>query len=153
MLYFNYATRMALFALAVGLLYVRFVLPIVARARRMLLPQPGEERIGRVTQQLGEGIGCVLESYVRSAWSAWCSVTAVSFARLPETTGWVYIATAFLLCEGALAYVARRDQGEGMLVVLRSVIPMGAFAEFCFSPQHAVLLYGWIGRLNPANLF
>ena len=153
MMYFNYLSRMGLFALAFALLYVRFALPVVAKARDALVPLPGEERLGRVTQQVGEFLTMVVESYVRSGWSAWCAVTAVTFARLPETTGWIYVATAFVICEMALGHVARRDQGDGMMTVLRSVIPMGAFAEFAFSPSHAELLYGWVGRLMPTNLF
>ncbi len=151
MMYFNYTSRMGLFALAFALLYVRFVLPVVAKARGALVPLPDEERLGRVTQGVGEFLSMTVESYVRSGWSAWCAVTAVTYARLPETTGWIYIATAFILCETALAHVARRDEGEGMMTVLRSVIPMGAFAEFAFSPDHATLLYGWVERLWPTN--
>ena len=153
MLYFNYASRMALFALAFALLYVRFILPVVAKARDALVPLPGEERLGKVTQDVGEFLGMVIESYLRGGWAAWCAVTAVPYARLPETTGWYYIATAFIICETALAHVGRRDGGEGMMTILRSVIPMGAFAEFAFSPDHAELVYGWVVRLWPSNFF
>lgn len=171
--FLTFLLTLGLAAVAFPLLYLRWMVPLVERCRAFLVPEvssaPGDAFSGkagaaetkgspggvveRLPLILGSGLLLLLEIYIQSAWSAFSVLKVLEYAGHPDAARWIYYTVGFLLCEGALGYVARKDQGNDIFRVLRSVIPMGAFAAFALVPSRVDILYGWLRALVAFRLW
>ena len=126
-----------------GLAYVRLVMPVVKAAGEAFSKGEGARAplLGRVV----EALLILGETYLQGAWSAYCAtVTILAMHNYSAGHRWVFYLFAFILCEGVLGYIARREPAERFFLTLRSVLPMGAFVVFIMRPSFLTSLYGWL---------
>ncbi|MFA0888475.1 MAG: hypothetical protein ACC613_05180 [Synergistales bacterium] len=131
-----------LFAIA----YVRLLMPAVRAAGEAfgLEGESSRTRFGKAIQLLF----VVAETYIQGGWSAYCAtVTILAMHNYSAGHRWVFYLFAFVLCEGVLGYIARREPAERFLLTLRSVLPMGAFVVFIMRPPFLLSLYGWLAHV------
>ncbi len=149
--YALFLLTMGLFAWTLPVLYLRFLTPLFARGRRFF-SSDAEGRMGRYITNLSLTLFTALEAYILSGWTAFCVFKSMEMARLPHTTGWIYMFAGFILCQASLGFIAVRDHEPEFVLVLRSVIPMGAFAAFALAPARIDLFYGWLTPVFSGNL-
>jgi hypothetical protein len=131
-----------LFAIA----YVRLLMPAVKAAGEAfgLDGESPRTRFGKAVQLLF----VVAETYIQGGWSAYCAVvTILAMHQYSAGHRWFFYLFAFVLCEGVLGYIARREPAERFLLALRSVLPMGAFVVFIMRPPFLMSLYGWLAHV------
>ena len=149
--YALFVLTLGLFAWALPVLYLRFLTPLFARGRHFFSFDI-EGRWGRIANNLSLALFTASEAYILSGWTAFCVFKGMEMARLPHTTGWIYMFTAFVLCQAPLGFIAVRDHQKEFFLVLRSVIPMGAFAAFALAPERIDLFYSWLVPAFSGNL-
>ena len=167
----TFLLTLGLAAVAFPVLYLRGVVSLVERCQAFLAPEASTQprkplaegvsvaagksgfSVERLPLLLGSGLLLVLEIYIQSAWSAFSVLKVLEYAQQPGATRWVYYASGFLLCEGALGVIARKDPGLSIFRVLRSVIPMGSFAVFALVPSRIDIFYGWLRALASFRLW
>jgi hypothetical protein len=131
-----------LFAIA----YVRLLVPVVRAAGEAFGGEGGSapKPLGKAVQALF----VVAETYIQGAWSAYCAtVTILAMHNYSAGHRWVFYLFAFVLCEGVLGYIARREPAERFFLTLRSVLPMGAFVVFIMRPTFLMSVYGWLAHV------
>jgi hypothetical protein len=149
--YVFFLLTLGLFAWTLPVLYLRFLSPLFARGRAFF-SSDAEGRVGRFMKYLSLLLFAGLEAYILSGWTAFCVFKGLEVARLPHTTGWIYMTTAFILCQASLGFIAVRDIHGEFILVLRSVIPMGAFATFAMVPARIEIFYAWLIPFFPGNI-
>ncbi|ADE56391.1 MULTISPECIES: hypothetical protein [Aminobacterium] len=158
MLYIKFALPFALWAWVLSSSYARYILPRISSVYGLLKGLESKEAHSassfhvRGTSFLVKIVMLFSQMYALAAWSAYSVLRTMRFARLPETRGWIYYLTAFIICEGALGVIARKEEYNGFLSILHSIMAMGAFVIFAFNPHLMGSMYSWLIRLVGVEL-
>ncbi len=146
--YFNYAFFLVIWGWVLSGAYVRFVFPAINSAYGVLASL--EEAGGLYRRYLSLSVKIILtvaQTYVLGIWSAYCVLRTINFLREPGTIGWLYYVSAFIICEGILGIVAKREAYKGFFSILHSVMAMGFFVVFALNPPFLVHVYPWFPSL------
>ncbi len=149
--YLLFLLTLGLFAWTLPVLYLRFLTPLFARGRQFFSSST-EGKVGNLITRLSCFLFAGIEAYILSGWTAFCVFRSMEMARLPHTAGWIYLTTGFVLCQIPLGLIAVRDHQKEFVLVLRTVIPMGAFAVFAMVPARIDIFYAWIAPVFSGNL-
>ena len=109
---------------------------------------PADVRWAVTYQKFLLGLLFVFEVFIQSSWSAWVAYKIFEYSTQSELHGWAYMGLGFICGEGALGYIARKEEAIDLWVALRSIIPMGLLAEFIINPRFLDTLFGWLVRIT-----
>lgn len=146
--YFNFAFFLTVWGWVLSGAYIRFVFPAIDSAYSTMASLEEEGGIGR--RYLSLSVKIVLaaaQTYVLGVWSAYCVLRTMAFLQEPGTNGWLYYISAFLICEGTLGIVAKREAYRGFLSILHSAMAMGFFVIFALNPNFLASVYPWFPPL------
>lgn len=148
MTYLSYASVLLLWGWVCSIVYVRYVLPFIESVFDTL------EAMEKSGEMLPKGIALIskfamsgAQMYLLGIWSAYCVLRTMIYLRIPGTNGWLYYISAFLICEGFLGVVAKKEHYRGLLSVFHSAMAMGFFVIFALNPYFLRSLYPWLPPL------
>ncbi|MBL3539398.1 hypothetical protein [Aminivibrio sp.] len=146
--YLNYAFFLLLWGWILSGGYVRYVVPLIGSVFTTLesLEESGQI-FHRVLAFLVKIVLTVAQAYVLGIWSAYCVLRTMVFLLEPGTNGWLYYISAFIICEGILGIVAKREPYRGLLSVFHSAMAMGFFVIFALNPYFLASVYPWLPPL------
>jgi len=85
------------------------------------------------------------ETYILAGWGAYCVLRAYeAIEKAGVKPGWGYHVTAFIVCIGALGYLARKEPRKDILSTIQSCVGMGSYIVFCITPGALVTYYPWL---------
>ncbi|MGI6784065.1 MAG: hypothetical protein ACOX5A_07520 [Aminivibrio sp.] len=146
--YFIYAFFLTVWGWVLSGAYIRFVFPVINSAYDFAA---GLEEVGGFYYRyLSLSIKIVLaaaQTYVLGIWSAYCVLRTINFLQEPGTNGWLYYISAFVICEGILGIVAKREDYRGLLSIVHSAMAMGFFVMFALNPAFLASVYPWFPPL------
>jgi hypothetical protein len=146
--YLVYAGFLLLWGWILAAGYIRYVLPFIESAYDSLESmEKSGETFPRIIAFLSKIIMSGAQMYLLGIWSAYCVLRTMIFLRAPGTSGWLYYITAFLICEGVLGIVAKREKYRGLLSVFHSAMAMGLFVIFALNPYFLASVYPWLPPL------
>ncbi|WP_024822908.1 hypothetical protein [Aminobacterium mobile] len=150
MLYMKFAVPFVLWAWVLSSTYARYVVPQVASLYASLERlEEGRGNSALFPKVIVFSIKIVLtfvQMYVLSTWSAYSVLRTLRFVQSPDIKKWICYLLAFLICEGALGVVARREEYRGFLSIVHSAMAMGLFVIFAFNPSLMKDTYPWLIR-------
>jgi len=82
-------------------------------------------------------------TYFLGMWSAYCVIRTMIFMLEPEANGWIYFPTSFIVCEGYLGVMGRKEKFRGVLSILHITMAMGLFVMFALNPYFLKSVYPW----------
>ena len=145
MTYLKFSGFLLLWGWVIAAGYLRYALPLVESVQESLDSLGKSTGLApRVIGFLVRGLLAVVQTYIFAIWSAWCVLRTVSFLKTPGTSGWLYYVSAFLICEGVLGIVARRERYRGILSILHSTMAMGLFVVFALNNAFLASVYPWL---------
>ena len=123
--------------------YIRFVFPVIESIYSTLDAMDDGGPVPKGVAFSVKIILTVAQTYVLGLWSAYCVLRTMSFLMEPGTNGWLYYISAFIICEGVLGIVAKREPYRGILSILHSALAMGLFVMFALNPRFLASVYPW----------
>jgi hypothetical protein len=85
------------------------------------------------------------ETYILAGWGAYCVLRAYeAIEKAGVKPGWGYHVTAFIVCIGALGYLARKEPRKDILSTIQSCVGMGSYIVFCITPGALSTYYPWL---------
>ena len=151
--FFNYAFFLTIWGWVLSGAYVRFVFPLINSAYATL--DALEKDGGLYRRYLSLSVKIILtvsQTYVLGIWSAYCVLRTMKFLLEPGTNGWLYYTSAFIICEGVLGIVAKRETYRGILSIMHSAMAMGFFVVFALNPPFLASVYPWLPALMKLSL-
>jgi len=151
--FFIYAFFMLLWGWILSGAYVRYILPLISSVYSTVdaMKESGEA-VPRALSFILKIIMTVSQAYVLGAWSAYCVLRTMSFMQHPDASGWLYYPTAFLICEGILGIVAKRETYRGFFTVIHTAMAMGFFVMFALNPYFLASVYPWFPPLMKISI-
>ncbi len=145
MAYLKYTSLLIFWGWILSVAYIRYILPFIESALDAVdtIEQAGgafRRGIAFATKVLMAGA----QMYVLGTWSAYCVIRTMIFLAPPEASGWLYYPTAFVVCEGFLGAVAKKEKFRGLLSVVHSAMAMGLFVIFAMNPYFLRSVYPWL---------
>jgi hypothetical protein len=102
-------------------------------------------RIGKILWYPLRTVLFLGETYIQAGWGAYCVLRAYeAIAKAGVKPGWGYHVTAFIVCIGALGYLARKEPRKDILSIIQSCVGMGSYIVFCITPQALSTYYPWL---------
>lgn len=143
--YLKYAGFLLFWGWILSVGYIRYVLPFIESALDAVesLEKSGgpfPKAIAFISKLLMTGS----QMYLLGIWSAYCVLRTMIFLMEPETSGWLYYTTAFVVCEGMLGAVAKQEKYRGLLSVFHTAMAMGLFVIFAMNPYFLRSVYPWL---------
>ena len=146
--FFNYAFFLLVWGWVLYGAYIRFVFPLIGSVFSTLESMESSgQRVPRALAFIVKIILTIAQTYVLGIWSAYCVLRTMVFLQEPGTNGWLYYISAFLICEGILGIVAKRETYRGLLSVFHSAMAMGFFVIFALNPYFLASVYPWFPPL------
>ncbi len=85
------------------------------------------------------------ETYILAGWGAYCVLRAYeAIEKAGVKPGWGYHVTAFIVCIGALGYLARKEPRKDILSIIQSCVGMGSYIVYCITPGALATYYPWL---------
>jgi hypothetical protein len=143
--YLNYVFFLVFWGWILSVGYIRYILPFIESAFDTLeAMEKSGELFPRAIAFIAKLAMTGSQMYILGIWSAYCVLRTMIFLHEPGTNGWLYYITAFLVCEGFLGAVAKKEKYRGLLSVFHSAMAMGLFVIFAMNPYFLRSVYPWL---------
>lgn len=150
--YLIYSSFLVLWGWILSGAYIRFVFPLIETIYGTLDAMDDGGPVPKGVALSVKIILTVAQTYVMGLWSAYCVLRTMFFLTEPGTNGWLYYISAFIICEGVLGIVAKREPYRGILSILHSTLAMGLFVMFALNPRFLASVYPWFPPMMKITL-